>query len=32
MAVNERRINISDLDFDDIKENLKSIFKRTNRV
>ena len=27
MAVNERRINISDLDFDDIKENLKVFLK-----
>jgi len=27
MAVNDRRINISDLDFDDIKENLKVFLK-----
>ena len=27
MAVNERRINVSELDFDDIKQNLKVFLK-----
>ena len=27
MAINERRLNISELDFDDIKENLKVFLK-----
>ena len=27
MAVNERRLNVTELDFDDIKENLKVFLK-----